>query len=445
MPTDGRWWVQPRGSSIALKEILRDKRERDLGRLVALVHLSRESTREEFNEARAGDCFEILKGLPASAIGRALLEQPTFGCWFSMVESALSARLGERPYDGYFASIMPSDYPPLVSLLAELWRYAAGAAMVASRSLPKFRLYFSGDVSFPGAHRWLPASTAGHSIDMNQANASAKEAVLVGDEGCQLELDRADVFLRFWAQEEAFPGDQRGVLAEAEALDGFAARLSGAVALLRLTRPSLVEEISLVMRSVVPLLSIDPEVNLSVSAPEFLGTAMITYDSTPMLAEALAHEYRHNLLNALTEGSPLVTQEAATRSVYSPWRDDPRPVMGLLHALFTFTEVAEFLRAAVHSGKLSPTNTRAAARRCLAHMVRLEIGIDEMDAVTGLTTFGSQMMTGFKDAFLGLRADVPSFTSLGGTDSTEAVREHERIHRNRTANASRRATTNGVF
>ncbi len=114
-------------------------------------------------------------------------------------------------------------------------------------------------------------------------------------------------------------------------------------------------------------------------------------------------------------------------------------------ALFTFTEVAEFLRAAVHSGKLSPTNTRAAARRCLAHMVRLEIGIDEMDAVTGLTTFGSQMMTGFKDAFLGLRADVPSFTSLGGTDSTEAVREHERIHRNRTANASRRATINGVF
>ena len=57
-----------------------------------------------------------------------------------------------------------------------------------------------------------------------------------------------------------------------------------------------------------------------------------------------------------------------------------------------------------------------------------------METVAGLTAFGSEMMAGFKDALSGLRADTPTFTSLGGTDSAETVRDHERIHRNRTAN-----------
>jgi hypothetical protein len=104
--------------------------------------------------------------------------------------------------------------------------------------------------------------------------------------------------------------------------------------------------------------------------------------------------------------------------------------MGLFHALFAFTEVAEFPRAAVRSGELSPVNTRAAARRCLAHVARLEIGIEEFEGIPGMTEFGSQMVAGLKDALLGLR-DVPTLASLGGTDSTEVVYNHERSYRRR--------------
>lgn len=429
MQDNGSWWVAPHGSSAALTTLLRSKRDQNLARSVALVRLCQEAAPRECKETGVANAFNTLKELPPQSVDGALTGTPSFGCWLDMAESALSSHLGQRSYDGYFASKLPSNPPALVALLAELWRYVAGAAVTAGRAPPSFRTWFTGDVALPGTFGWLPGVSAGEEITPARLASDLKQAVTAGDEACRIELARADVFLRLWAEEEIFPGGCRGALAEAESLTAYAARLSGAVSLLRQTRPLLVEEIARTMRSVVPLLSLNPDINLSVSAPEFFGAAMVTYDSTPMLAEALAHEYRHNLLNAITEVSALVTPDGEREIVYSPWREDPRPVMGLFHALFTFTEVAEFLRAAVRSDVLSAVNARAAARRCLAHVGRLEIGIQEIETVSGVTDFGSQMIDGFKGALRCLQQDLPVLISLGGTDATDAIREHERLFR----------------
>ncbi len=434
MHSEGQWWVAPHGPSAILTTLLRSKRDQSLARLVALTRLCLEAAPQECAESGVNKALAALKDMPQLAVEKSLTETPSFGCWLNMVESALSSHIGQRNYDGFFASSLPADPPALVALLNELWRYVAGAAIIAERSPPSFHTWFSGEVSLPGTSSWMPSVNAGEEITSVSITSDRKPAITAGDQTCRLDLDRTDVFSRLWAKDEQFPGERRGRLAEEEALAAYAARLTGAISMLRQTRPLLTEEIGLTMRSVIPLLSVDPDINLSVSAPEFFGATMVTYDSTPMLAEALAHEYRHNLLNAITDVSALVEPEGERQIVYSPWRDDPRPVMGLFHALFTFTEVVEFLRNAVLSRTFSTVNARAAARRCTAHATRLEIGIQEIEGVRDLSQFGVQMIEGFKNALLDIRADLPTLMSIGGQDPVEAVYEHERLFRNKKRN-----------
>ena len=57
------------------------------------------------------------------------------------------------------------------------------------------------------------------------------------------------------------------------------------------------------------------------------------------LADSLVHEYRHQKLYLFERRHPTT---AAGALVVSPWRDDPRPVSGLLHAAFVFVELRRF-------------------------------------------------------------------------------------------------------
>ncbi|MDG4785155.1 HEXXH motif domain-containing protein [Micromonospora sp. WMMD1102] len=60
-------------------------------------------------------------------------------------------------------------------------------------------------------------------------------------------------------------------------------------------------------------------------------------------AVTLAHEIQHAKLAALMDLVPLVRPGEA-RLFYAPWRDDPRPVTGLLHGLYAHLGVAGFWR-----------------------------------------------------------------------------------------------------
>jgi uncharacterized protein len=55
------------------------------------------------------------------------------------------------------------------------------------------------------------------------------------------------------------------------------------------------------------------------------------------LADSLVHEHRHQKLYLLERLAPMV--EPTEMMVSSPWREDPRPPSGLLHAVFVFVEL----------------------------------------------------------------------------------------------------------
>ncbi|MFC4467717.1 HEXXH motif domain-containing protein [Streptomyces xiangluensis] len=71
-------------------------------------------------------------------------------------------------------------------------------------------------------------------------------------------------------------------------------------------------------------------------------------DDVPQLAATLVHEFQHTKLSGLIHLQPLSVDQTAQdpeELFYAPWRDDPRPLSGLLQGIYAFTGVTRFWRA----------------------------------------------------------------------------------------------------
>ncbi|GLW12836.1 HEXXH motif domain-containing protein [Microtetraspora sp. NBRC 13810] len=126
------------------------------------------------------------------------------------------------------------------------------------------------------------------------------------------------------------------------------ARWRGSVAagwrLLAGDHPGMAEEVAECVTTVVPLSTRGAEVS-SATAPAAFGAVALGFPRDAVTAAAiLAHEVQHAKLAALmhlydfTDGPP-------DRRYYAPWRDDPRPLPGLLHGAYAHLGVARFWRA----------------------------------------------------------------------------------------------------
>lgn len=62
--------------------------------------------------------------------------------------------------------------------------------------------------------------------------------------------------------------------------------------------------------------------------------------SAVVMAETLVHEFQHIKLCGLMDMLPLI--EPSERRGYAPWRDDPRPMGGILQGIYAFTGIVRF-------------------------------------------------------------------------------------------------------
>jgi hypothetical protein len=106
-----------------------------------------------------------------------------------------------------------------------------------------------------------------------------------------------------------------------------------------------------VVRVIVPVVA-DPGVRgiSATSADAFGAVAMSTPADGAELAAGLLHETQHSLLNVTQRLFPLLTTPRTL--VYSPWRDDPRPAIGLLHGAYAYLAVTRFRRTEFHAAGL---------------------------------------------------------------------------------------------
>jgi HEXXH motif-containing protein len=90
---------------------------------------------------------------------------------------------------------------------------------------------------------------------------------------------------------------------------------------------------------IVPLVS---QTDLdSATSPAAFGAVATSLPPSPVsMAETLVHEFSHIKLCGLMDMLPLVTQSEIVG--YAPWRDDPRPMGGILQGVYAFAGIVRF-------------------------------------------------------------------------------------------------------
>lgn len=151
------------------------------------------------------------------------------------------------------------------------------------------------------------------------------------------------------------------------------------------------EEIREVLRVLVPLTPA-ARGQLSASSREVFGCASLSPPAdSRALAVTLAHEVQHAKLGALLDLVPLTIPHHRAR-YYAPWRDDPRPITGLLHGVYAHLGVSRFWRWQRHQ------EDGAAAIRAHAEFARWRdaatIAAEVLLASGGLTEAGTDFVSG---------------------------------------------------
>ncbi|GAB2452429.1 HEXXH motif domain-containing protein [Nocardia tengchongensis] len=98
------------------------------------------------------------------------------------------------------------------------------------------------------------------------------------------------------------------------------------------------------LRSLAPLSAKPVVASTSHTASHGVGCVYTTAPADRcQLALTLIHEIQHTKFNLLTDQVQLFDADPGCR-FYAPWRDDPRPIFGLLHGIYAFFGVTDFWR-----------------------------------------------------------------------------------------------------
>ncbi len=150
--------------------------------------------------------------------------------------------------------------------------------------------------------------------------------------------------------------------------------------------------VSSLIKAIQVLKQNDPDIDTSFSHPNipFSVFVSVCQDTTTIsnlrVAESILHEAMHLKLSLIEELIPLV-QTQTFETFYSPWRDEQRPVAGVLHGLFVFRAIKCFYEEMAQQGKLdSATNSFILSRlNEISNEFKL---IDEFYESPGLTEEG---------------------------------------------------------
>jgi len=110
--------------------------------------------------------------------------------------------------------------------------------------------------------------------------------------------------------------------------------------------PSLPESIGSVVQSIHPLQA-PRDHDVSHSTPELPFSIFVSIpergerDTSLRVAESIIHESMHLQLTLMDSIEPMIVNEHATG--YSPWKEELRPVAGLLHGLYVFAVIHQAL------------------------------------------------------------------------------------------------------
>ncbi|MCY1138145.1 HEXXH motif domain-containing protein [Actinoplanes sp. Pm04-4] len=147
--------------------------------------------------------------------------------------------------------------------------------------------------------------------------------------------------------------------------------------------------------SIVPLKHLPGWDTRSASNGEAFGGVMVSEppDAT-IMAVSLIHEYQHIKLGALLHLIQLTEPDDGSL-YYAPWRDDPRPLSGLIQGIYAFFGIARFWR--IRLQKVDGQERDVAAFEYLYALKQTAESVHIGLAATGLTETGRHLLEGLRD------------------------------------------------
>jgi HEXXH motif-containing protein len=107
--------------------------------------------------------------------------------------------------------------------------------------------------------------------------------------------------------------------------------------------PEYASAISAGLVTIVPMAASKPNRGVNATSRESFGAAAMSAASDSVtLAAGILHEFQHCKLNAVLDLIKLHVVD--DEQYYAPWREDPRPLTGLLHGAYAYLGVCDFWR-----------------------------------------------------------------------------------------------------
>lgn len=187
--------------------------------------------------------------------------------------------------------------------------------------------------------------------------------------------------------------------------------------------PETARAISLGVVVIVPLPGDRLGGTRSASTGEAFGSMMTSLPADAAdMAVAMVHEFQHNKLGGLIHLVAL-TGGAEPETLRAPWRDDPRPLGGVLQGIFAFIGIAEFWR--VHRRWTGHATHREAdfefayAREQVIEALAVVAGAEQ------LTEWGDRLVAGLNERIAGWRTEPVDGVSARAAALVSAAHEAE--------------------
>jgi HEXXH motif-containing protein len=141
------------------------------------------------------------------------------------------------------------------------------------------------------------------------------------------------------------------------------------------------------------------------------GAFMVSVASNPLtLAQDCIHEFCHNRLFAIEEQGAFFDSRRCNAHTdarfYSPWRSDPRPLHGILHAVYVFTCLGRYWLNVHRDQDIRGADRDFVTQRLIRVWAQLKFGVESLQQNAVFTELGQTIFNGLLDDLAELRDDM---------------------------------------
>lgn len=154
---------------------------------------------------------------------------------------------------------------------------------------------------------------------------------------------------------------------------------------------SIIDTIRALVRNIHLLKLVDDEYDVSYSLPNIPFSIFVSLPSQRIdndslrVAEAILHETMHLQLTLIEEEMPLVNQ--SNQKYFSPWKNEYRDARGIIHALYVFRTIREFINKLLMTD-IKESNQKFLIKRKKEIESQL-LSLNDFDKSEALTKYGS--------------------------------------------------------